>query len=131
MFQPSIQHGGQIGVKHPETPSIIESAMDSTLSIAGGYYKKWGFHSWIVYIMEHPLSMDDLGVPLWIGHLHIIQQLFLPIQGLLRNFVARPPARLAEPRNGSKKFACQNNIMMLFSNSSRDRWKLMEAADVG
>ena len=28
-------------------------------------------HSWMVYFMEHPIEMDDVGVPPWIGNLFV------------------------------------------------------------
>jgi len=32
----------------------------------------WGNpNSWMVYFMEHPIEMDDVGVPPWIGNLFV------------------------------------------------------------
>ena len=27
---------------------------------------------WMVYFMKHPIKMDDLGVPLFFGNLHMV-----------------------------------------------------------
>jgi hypothetical protein len=32
----------------------------------------WGITSWMVYFMEKPIEMDDLGIPLWIGNLRYL-----------------------------------------------------------
>ena len=37
-----------------------------------GVSKNDGAPKWMIYFMENPIKMDDLGVPLFLGNIHIL-----------------------------------------------------------
>jgi len=59
-------------------------------TLHGGFYRVYP-NSWMVYSMENPRKVDDLGVPPWIGNLQMIPNLKEPLSSRfnLQKFIHR------------------------------------------